>query len=1082
MSPSPSRWLSLMLGLGVVASPPMLGGGERHLVVEDPGHPLVTVTAGRCAPGWSGGAGDAFERAVASGSVRPAALAAADVDGDQVPDLLAAYAGPGGGWLTLHRTRLETRDVRRLDAVRVVELPVAPDLLAAGDLDGDGFADAVVARRGRAALWWLSGNGGDGFDPAREVMLPGVVTAISAHAGLAVAIRTAKGAELIPFHHADGTLRPGPARFSTARDIVDVVAGPCDGPERLDVALAAGRELVLLRGATVERATLPAEIRALAARERTGAGRADHGLALLLADGTLALYETGRDGHGLAPVARTRLPGGGGSPSRLLSLNLSTRVEHDLLLYDPDECGALVRVGGPEAPDWVRIASGAPVAAVLPMRLNGDPLDDLVFLLAGEAEPSTLVTGARSTFTVNSTGDDGDVNLGDGVCATAVGSCTLRAAIEQANATVSTDAITFGIPGTPPHAIRPLSMLPVVLNPVLVDATTQPGYSGSPVVELDGSLAGAADGLVLDAGSSVIGGLAINRFESNAIRIIGPRGSENSIQRNHLGTDVAGAAALPNGGNGVFVHLGATRNVIGTDGDAVADDTEGNLLSGNVQCGVLIVDVGTEGNVVAGNRVGTNAGATAAIANDATGVAVVNGASRNRVGTDGDGVSDLEERNVISGNAVRGVIVAAQGEGGVVAEENVVAGNFIGTDVTGTLAVPNVEGGLELSNGTRRNRVGTDVDGTSDALERNVISGNGAYGITLFGSPTAEDNVIAGNLIGTQVDGVTPLGNSRDGIVVNDDSARNTIGGLGVTPRLCDGPCNRIAFNGTGASLDGVRLAGGIETAIIGNLIYANEGGAAIDLAGAAPTPNDPGDLDGGTNNGQNFPTLTLATTVGDTTTIDGFLDSVPGTDFHLEFFANGTCDASGFGEAETLVGTQEVTTGTDGKATFSVPVTPAVPAGSWLSATATRRDSEGVARETSELSPCLGLGPAVGAGRVPDGLVVPGPQLTVSRLNPMNPSAFVLAWGVSCVPTDVDYAVYVGVLPDFTSHAPRSCSSQGLTTRTVRGIDEPEAYFLVVPLSATREGSYGSDGAGVDRPAAPPGVGCRPQLVEPCP
>jgi len=1055
----------------LAASSPALASERPAAWIEPPGHALVTLLGGRAMPAIPG------ESAKGAGEWRPTALAATDVDGDRLRDLIAAYAGPSGGRLALRFARADGSETSFLPDMPSIELPIAPNLLVAADLDGDGFGDAVVAQRGQPALWWLPGRGAEGFGAPREVALPGAITALSFREGLVVAVRTQERAELILLRHEAGTLRTGPASFASAEDLTAVAVGRFGTGHRPGLALAAGRELIVLSDDAVERHLLPAAILALATRERTGAAVRGAGLALLLADRTIALFEPARRDGRLEMGERIPLPEGSGAASRLLSLNLSTRRGHDLLLFDPSEPGALVCVGGADGSGWMRLATGFPPADILPMRLNADPLDDLVLLLPGTAGPSPLLSGPRSTFTVNSTGDDGDANLSDGVCGTPTGECTLRAAIEQANATASTDSIVFGIPGSPPHSIQPLSFLPMILHPVLLDATTQPGYSGSPVVALDGSLAGAADGLVLDAGSSVIQGLAIHRFGSNAIRINGPAGTENRIQRNYIGTDVTGSTALPNEGNGIFVFTGATQNVIGTDGDGVADGAEGNLISGNVQCGVLIVDAGTEENVVAGNRVGTNAAGTSAIANSATGVAVLNGASRNYVGTDGDGVSDVEERNLISGNAVRGVIVAGEGEGSVVAEENLVAGNYIGTDVTGMFAIPNVGGGLELSNGTRRNLVGTDLDGTSDDLERNVISGNGAYGVTLFGSPTVVDNVVAGNFVGTAADGTTPLGNASHGVALNTASSRNTIGGIGVTPGLCDGPCNRIANNGPAGSTDGVRAVAGVDVAILGNVISGNAGGAGIDLANAGPTANVPGDPDGGPNDAQNFPTLTLAITSGDTTTIEGILDSVPSTGFHLEFYANAVCDPSGFGEGEVLLGTHELTTGTDGKATFSVPVSPAAPAGSWLSATATRKDGESVPRRTSEFSPCFGIGPAAGAGRVPDGAVVPGSPLIVTRDGAM---VVDLSWGPSCVPGDVDYAVYVGVPPDFTSHVPRLCTSGGSTSVSVR-VTAP-SYLLVVPMSATREGSYGSDSDGADRPAALPGVGCRPQLVTPCP
>ncbi len=110
-----------------------------------------------------------------------------------------------------------------------------------------------------------------------------------------------------------------------------------------------------------------------------------------------------------------------------------------------------------------------------------------------------------------------------------------------------------------------------------------------------------------------------------------------------------------------------------------------------------------------------------------------------------------------------------------------------------------------------------------------------------------------------------------------------------------------------------------------------------------------------------------------------------------------------------------------------------------------------------------LALPPA--AGEVPDGWRVAGPQLTVTRAA-AGASPITLAWGASCAPGDVDYAVYEGRLGDFTSHAPRLCSTEGLTTATLP-LPAGNAYYLVAARNAFAEGSLGADSEGRERPAA---------------
>jgi hypothetical protein len=89
------------------------------------------------------------------------------------------------------------------------------------------------------------------------------------------------------------------------------------------------------------------------------------------------------------------------------------------------------------------------------------------------------------------------------------------------------------------------------------------------------------------------------------------------------------------------------------------------------------------------------------------------------------------------------------------------------------------------------------------------------------------------------------------------------------------------------------------------------------------------------------------------------------------------------------------------------------------------------------------------------------------------------MSWEASCSSTDVDDAVYQGRLGDFSSHVPLACSTGGANTFDMAE-DGTSGYFLVVPLSPNREGSYGVDGDGRERPAA--GESCIPQSVRTCP
>src|SRR5262249_60418455 len=137
----------------------------------------------------------------------------------------------------------------------------------------------------------------------------------------------------------------------------------------------------------------------------------------------------------------------------------------------------------------------------------------------------------------------------------------------------------------------------------------------------------------------------------------------NVVQNNFIGLNAAGTAKLGASGDCININSGATFNLVGTDGDGANDAAERNVLGGASFAGIAIYNNGTNNNVVAGNYVGTDVTGTVAIP-DQWGVAigVVGGGSPafNRVGTNADGVADVEERNLISGNGGGGGCIVSR--------------------------------------------------------------------------------------------------------------------------------------------------------------------------------------------------------------------------------------------------------------------------------------------------------------------------------------------------------------------------------------------------------------------------------------
>jgi len=410
-----------------------------------------------------------------------------------------------------------------------------------------------------------------------------------------------------------------------------------------------------------------------------------------------------------------------------------------------------------------------------------------------------------------------------------------------------------------------------------------------------------------------------NRNDGVAIQNSGT--DNNIVSGNYIGTDVNGITALRNRFNGVAIGDGAQFNTIG--GPTAG---ERNIISGNSGqdgAGVGIFGVGTDRNTVIGNYIGTDVTGTSAVANR-LGVGIGFGAQFNTVGG-----STVGERNIISGNNIFGVWMAA----GTDTKHNVVQGNFVGTDITGASPIGNASTGIWISEGASQNLIGGSNPG-----DGNLVSSNGAHGVQISGSGT-ENNIIAGNLIGTDSSGTSSLGNSEIGVQIHGGAQSNTIGGT------TDGASNTIAFN----LGDGVAILSGTGNTILANGIFSNTR-LGINLGPGGVTPNDPGDGDTGPNNLQNFPVLT-SVIAGTSTTIDGTLNSTVNTVFRVEFFSNSTCDPSGFGEGENFLGFADVTTDGSGNGNFLADFPLKVAPGELITATSTNPQGD-----TSEFSECFAV------------------------------------------------------------------------------------------------------------------------------
>ncbi|MCI0346907.1 MAG: hypothetical protein L0221_15930, partial [Chloroflexi bacterium] len=405
-------------------------------------------------------------------------------------------------------------------------------------------------------------------------------------------------------------------------------------------------------------------------------------------------------------------------------------------------------------------------------------------------------TGVNSGFSFSAiTNNDGDNNDDDASKAGVQQQGSLRQFIMNSNAIAgvqtSNFSINYPVGGQTTIAVSGAAFSSIT-DAVILDATTQEGAGTAPRIVVNGAAAGAgADGFqIWGAGSSgsTIRGFVINGFQDDGIIVF--TSSNNLIAGNWIGTNATGTGAVANAANGIELLADAVGNTVG--GTSLADR---NVISGNAANGIWITNAGNTGNVVLGNYIGVDASGTADLGNGNAGIEIGTGAANNIIGG-----TDPNARNIISGNAWDGVRIAGTG-----ANNNRVEGNYIGTDVTGTLDLGNDLDGVFVFGDADNNTIGGAV-----AAAGNVISGNNSHGVEIDGATSGV--IVQANRIGTTADGSGPLGNSRSGVSVGGGATNNVIG-FGYSAGAETGLGNTIAFNGgpVGSGFedfDGVQVTG----------------------------------------------------------------------------------------------------------------------------------------------------------------------------------------------------------------------------------------------------------------------------------
>ncbi len=866
-----------------------------------------------------------------SPDAHPASMASGDFDGDGVVDLVVSYVSKDGAYLAVHRgnhdyiypfSELAQQNRRNgLDydspffpALEFVPIEQGFDFLAAGDFDADGNLDIAGSSRGDSTVGFLRGDGRGKLERSAPIELDGTIGLMQSGevnrrdgmAELVVAIQADDRSELLVFESPAGAFSQAPERISLPQPASAVAMGELDGQPGLEIAIAAGNELILVHGRdhqltlandggeaaglrVTQGQSLDAGILGLAYADLVKDGASQGELSVLLDTGQVETLQ-----FAISPESALELTSE--QPATSWQLAKSKKLKEKFTqgsapvvapvfmdeqvywLVNEPELAAAGQLATAEAVGDE--TDGDEILATLPLRLNADGFMDQVLLKRGRNSLQVETTQATATVTVNSTAD---------TTVASDGQCTLREAILNTNngnntsgtdcvaGTIGADVIEFNIPNGGNRAtIAMTSSLPTITDPVTINGNSQ--CATPPCIKLNGAavpdpLNTALNALTVATGSSVIRGLVFANWPFGGIQLEGATGG-NLVQGNHFGVDFNGTTATPNLGSGVEIEspgntIGGTtlaaRNIIsgnGANGIAIintastnasgniiagnyigtditgtvamgntfsgvylvetSDNTiggatagAGNLISANKSAGVMmretnVVGKATSGNLVQGNYIGTTASGTVALGNSNDGVRIWD-ASGNTIG----GTSPAA-RNIISGNGFltpgrSGVVIYRNSGGVVLTSNNLVQGNYIGVDISGTVDLGNNGSGVIVSNATN-NFIGGTAAGAG-----NVISGNDSVGVFVISEPLpATDNTIQGNRIGTNAAGTSALGNSAAGILLQNSADNTLIGGTTA------GAGNVISDN-----YRGINIVSSENTTVQGNLIGTNATGTS---------------------------------------------------------------------------------------------------------------------------------------------------------------------------------------------------------------------------------------------------------------
>jgi len=516
-------------------------------------------------------------------------------------------------------------------------------------------------------------------------------------------------------------------------------------------------------------------------------------------------------------------------------------------------------------------------------------------VISGNSQYGIFITGTNTVGNViegNYIGTDpgGSIAVGNVLCGVYIGGATsgnLLGGTNEAARNVLSGNMQYGVFLTDTNTTSNVIQGNYIGTDVTGSNAVPNGLSG---MFIGGGASGnAVGGSVPIAGNVLSGNIGYGIYMSNA--------SGNTIAGNYIGVNASGESALENTFTGIGMFGSLESNHIGP----------ANVISGNPEYGIEMGGMDMVNNFIFGNYIGIDAAGTNGIGNQSTGIGVFNGTEGTIIGGTATG-----EGNVISGNNGNGVYIRDPGT-----SNNVVLGNLIGTDKTGTNLIPNVDFGVFVYNYASSNVIGGTTAGA-----RNVISGTTGYG---YGIAVAEanSNVVQGNYIGTDITGTNALPNAFAGVAVESGSVGNLVGGTGA------GAGNIIAFNAYGIA---VYQTNTTNNAIRGNSIHDDYYGG-IDLD---QFPGNHIGYESGPDDWQNYPVINTAFGEGNSTIVQGSLNSLTNQTYYIDFYYNNVEGPYGYGEGQVYLGAVAVATDGSGNAVFAYTNTSGNYSGQFISATAT--------------------------------------------------------------------------------------------------------------------------------------------------